>query len=45
MTEPWLFDSFFLGGFEASSLRKAHGRWLDLAVVTQHDVQAQEDYA
>jgi hypothetical protein len=45
MPEPWLFGSFFLGGFEASSLRKARGRWLDSAVVTQHDVQAQEDYA
>ena len=42
---PWPFGSFFLGGFETSSLRSREGRWLDLFVATQHDVQAREDYA
>ena len=41
----WPFGSFFLGGFEGSSLRARDGSWLDLVVATGHDVQARKDYA
>src|SRR5438128_864166 len=41
-----LFQSFFIGGFEASThCRHADGRRLDLISSTQHDRFASEDYA
>jgi hypothetical protein len=49
MTEPALppdpaFRSFFLGGFECSSHRRADGRRLDLLAATAHDRHALADY-
>lgn len=41
---PWLFGSFFLGGFECSAHRTPEGHRMDLIAATQHDVQAREDY-
>jgi beta-glucosidase/6-phospho-beta-glucosidase/beta-galactosidase len=41
---PGVFDSFFLGGFECSTHRRADGRRLDLLAATRHDVLAAEDY-
>ena len=41
---PSLFRSFFLGGFECSTQRRADGRRLDLIAGTRHDLLAQEDY-
>lgn len=38
------FKSFFLGGFECSSHRRADGRRLDLIAATKHDTLVQEDY-
>jgi mannose-6-phosphate isomerase-like protein (cupin superfamily) len=43
--EPWLFGSFFLGGFESSTHVTTRGRRLDQVAATQHDLQADEDYA
>jgi len=44
-TEPPLFQSFFLAGFECSSHRNKAGRRLDLIASTRHDLLAEEDYA
>jgi hypothetical protein len=41
---PTLFRSFFLGGFECSTHRRADGRRLDLIAGTRHDALAAEDY-
>lgn len=41
---PGAFDSFFLGGFECSTHRRADGRRLDLLAATRHDALAAEDY-
>jgi quercetin dioxygenase-like cupin family protein len=41
---PWLFGSFFLGGFECSTHLTTEGR-LDLIAITQHDTLAADDYA
>src|SRR3954470_4877950 len=41
---PTLFESFFMGGFECSSLRRADGRQLDLIAATRHDASAATDY-
>lgn len=41
---PTLFNSFFLGGFECSTHRRADGRRLDLIAGTEHDRRAAEDY-
>jgi hypothetical protein len=41
---PNLFRSFFLGGFECSTHRRADGRRLDLIAATRHDLLATEDY-
>jgi hypothetical protein len=41
---PTLFGSFFLGGFECSTHRRADGRRLDLIAGTHHDRLAAEDY-
>ena len=41
---PSLFSSFFLGGFECSTHRRADGRRLDLIAGTGHDRLAAEDY-
>jgi len=40
-----LFKSFFLGGFECSTHKRADGIRLDLVALTGHDVQAKRDYA
>ena len=42
--QPTFFRSFFLGGFECSTHRRADGRRLDLIAATDHDVQAEQDY-
>ncbi len=42
--QPTLFGSFFLGGFECSTHRRADGRRLDLIAGTGHDRLAAEDY-
>lgn len=39
-----LFRSFFMGGFEGSSHRRADGRQLDLIAATRHDEHAYTDY-
>jgi hypothetical protein len=39
-----VFSSFFLGGFECSSHRRADGRRLDLLASTRHDCTALADY-
>jgi hypothetical protein len=44
VSRDWLFGSFFLGGFEASTHRSAEGRRMDLISATQHDRMAAEDY-
>jgi hypothetical protein len=41
---PGLFRSFFLGGFECSTHRRADGRRLDLIAATRHDQLAGQDY-
>ncbi|WP_236552538.1 beta-glucosidase [Belnapia sp. F-4-1] len=41
---PGLFRSFFLGGFECSTQRRADGRRLDLIAATRHDQLAASDY-
>ncbi len=41
---PGLFRSFFLGGFECSTHRRADGRRLDLLAATRHDALAEQDY-
>src|SRR5829696_4970003 len=38
------FASFFLGGFESSTHRRADGRRLDLLAATRHDRFVVEDY-
>ena len=38
------FNSFFLGGFECSTHRRADGRRLDLLAATAHDRWARQDY-
>src|SRR5438874_10243934 len=44
-TTPWLFGSFFLGGFECSTHLTVEGHRLDVVAATQHDTQAASDYA
>jgi hypothetical protein len=44
MSGPWLFASFFLGGFECSTHVTVEGRRLDIVAATQHDKLAREDY-
>lgn len=44
MYQPRLFSSFFLGGFECSTQRRADGRRLDLIAATGHDRFAAADY-
>jgi len=39
-----LLQSFFMGGFEGSSHRRADGRQLDLLAATGHDRRVDEDY-
>ncbi|MFC3608014.1 beta-glucosidase [Stutzerimonas tarimensis] len=43
MHRPTLFDSFFLGGFECSTHRRADGRRLDMLAATGHDRWAAQD--
>jgi beta-glucosidase/6-phospho-beta-glucosidase/beta-galactosidase len=45
MHVPSVFQSFFLGGFECSTHRRADGRRLDLIVATGHERHAADDYA
>ena len=42
--KPRVFRSFFLGGFECSTQRRADGRRLDLIAATRHDQLAASDY-
>ncbi|MER9592512.1 beta-glucosidase [Mesorhizobium australicum] len=44
MREPTAFNSFFLGGFECSSHRRADGVRLDLLRATCHDEASETDY-
>jgi hypothetical protein len=44
-SDPPLFASYFLGGFESSTLRRKDGQQLDLLAATGHDRFAGEDYA
>jgi hypothetical protein len=39
------FRSWFMGGFECSTHRRADGRRLDVIAATRHDALAREDYA
>ena len=43
-TQPPLFSSFLMGGFESSSHRRADGRQLDRIAATRHDERALDDY-
>jgi beta-glucosidase/6-phospho-beta-glucosidase/beta-galactosidase len=45
MHRPATFATYFLGGFECSSHRRADGRRLDLLASTGHDRHAESDYA
>ncbi len=45
MTQPWLFGSLFLGGFECSTHLTVEGHRLDVIAATQHDTLTAEDYA
>jgi beta-glucosidase/6-phospho-beta-glucosidase/beta-galactosidase len=40
-----LFRSFWLAGFESAYHLNKHGRRIDMLAATQHDTQAEEDYA
>lgn len=42
--QPTLFRSFFMGGFECSTHRRADGRRLDVVAATSHDRLALHDY-
>jgi len=42
---PWLFGSFFLGGFECAAHLTADGRRVNQVAHGQHDSQAAADYA
>ena len=42
---PHVFDSFWMGGFEAATHVNDSGKRLDLIAATQHDVQVEDDYA
>ncbi|AWT37552.1 beta-glucosidase [Deinococcus arenae] len=42
---PFLFPSFFLGGFECSAHRRPSGRRVDVIDATRHDHFAADDYA
>jgi beta-glucosidase/6-phospho-beta-glucosidase/beta-galactosidase len=42
---PHVFDSFWIGGFEAAMHVNGAGKRLDMIAATQHDVQVDEDYA
>ncbi|HET9531765.1 MAG TPA: beta-glucosidase, partial [Blastocatellia bacterium] len=44
-TTEYLFQSFFLGGFECSTHRTRSGKRLDLIAATGHDTHARADYA
>ena len=41
---PSPFASFFMAGFECSTLKRRDGRRLDLIAATGHDVRAEADY-
>jgi hypothetical protein len=43
-SQPSLFRSFLLGGFECSTHRRRDGLRLDLIAATRHDLLAEEDY-
>lgn len=42
---PHVFDSFWIGGFEAACHVNEAGKRLDLLAATEHDSQVDEDYA
>ena len=39
-----LLQSFFIGGFESSTMRRRDGRRNDLVASTRHDEFAEQDY-
>ncbi len=39
---PHVFDSFWMGGFEAATHINGAGRRLDMLAATQHDVQVDQ---
>src|SRR5687768_18615917 len=41
---PHVFDSFWIGGFEAATHVNEAGKRLDLIAATEHDVQVDDDY-
>jgi beta-glucosidase/6-phospho-beta-glucosidase/beta-galactosidase len=41
---PHVFDSFWMGGFEAATHINDAGRRLDMLAATQHDLQVDRDY-
>jgi len=43
--QPHIFDSFWIGGFEAATHINGAGRRLDMLAATQHDRQVEHDYA
>ncbi|WP_240319431.1 acyl-CoA dehydrogenase family protein [Deinococcus wulumuqiensis] len=43
--DPFLFSTFFLGGFECSTHRRPSGRRVDVIDATRHDHFAAQDYA
>ena len=43
--KPHVFDSFWMGGFEAATHINGSGRRLDMLAATQHDRQVDHDYA
>jgi beta-glucosidase/6-phospho-beta-glucosidase/beta-galactosidase len=43
--QPHIFDSFWIGGFEAATHINEAGKRLDMIAATEHDVQVDEDYA
>lgn len=45
MTHSTLFDSWWQGGFEASTMLFSHRPRVDVTAATHHDVRAAQDYA
>ena len=45
MSDPSLFRSFWQAGFESACQINIRKERIDLLAATQHDVQADEDYA
>jgi hypothetical protein len=43
--DPHIFQSFWMGGFESATHVNSLGQRLDMIAATQHDTQADEDFA